>query len=293
MKIVFFGTPHYVVPILEKLFHEFEVVGIVTAPDHWVQKTKKLVPSAVKSQFQHLSEESPTKKTYPLNIFTPENFDQNTIKNIALLKPDLFIIAAYGKLLPQPLLGIPLHGTLCVHPSLLPTYRGPAPIPFTILSGENTTGTVIIKIDEKMDHGPVLQVETYPVHETDTYDSLMNHLFRLGANMLPQTINDYVSGKIIPQPQDDEKATFTKLITKDDGYFDLENPPSKEQLDRMTRAYHPWPGVWTTVRIKNQESRIKFLPFGMIQVEGKKPIPYKDFFNGYPQLRPKLEPLFK
>ncbi len=291
MKIIFFGTPSPVIPILDVLLKNFEVLGIVTAPDHWVIRKKQHVPSPIKAYYQKYLDEASRNKPHPPLIFTPENFS-SLISHFSSLKPDLFVVAAYGKILPQKILNIPTFGTICIHPSLLPKYRGASPIPQTLLDGEKVTGTTIIKMDEKMDHGPILSISPFTIHETDTYQTLMNHLFQLGATALPDVIKNYTEGKITPESQDDSQATFTKLIKKSDGLIDLENPPDKTKLNRMIRAYYPWPTVWSRTQLNGQEKIIKFLPDQMIQMEGKKPQNLKDFLNGYPELKGKIEKLY-
>lgn len=287
MKVVFFGTPHFVIPILSALLENFDVVGIVTAPDKKAGREQELTPSPIKKHYQdYLYNASPA---YPATILTPETISQEIVDKITPLKPEIFITAAYGKILPRYLLDIPSLGALNIHPSLLPLHRGPSPIQQTILNGDDVTGVCIMKMDEEMDHGPLLKSLPQEVHPTDTFTTLTKHLFEKAADILPEVIRDFTSGKITPVEQNHEKATYTKIIKKDDGYFDLNNPPTKEQLDRMTRAYHPWPTAWT----RWEEKIIKFHPFGIIQMEGKKPIPAKDFFNGYPHLREKFKLFIK
>ena len=289
MKIIFFGTPHFVTPILDVLNANYDLVGIVTAPDKKAGRKQLLTPSPVKKYYQeevYKTGKNPDETV----ILTPENFSvlnslprENLAKwgQLSTLKSDLFVVAAYGKILPKEVLEIPPFGTICIHPSLLPKYRGPSPIPQTLLDGEKITGTTIYKMDEKIDHGPVLSTKTFEIHDTDTNETLTDHLFNLGAEMLPDVINNYTAGKIVPETQDDSLATYTKLLTKQNGFIDLDNPPDPAKFRRMLRAYYPWPGVWTKVRIKNIDLRFKILPNDMIQVEGKKPVSYKDFVNGY------------
>jgi methionyl-tRNA formyltransferase len=307
MRIIFFGTPHFVIPVLQILEKNFQIVGIVTGSDQKSGRKQLQTPSPIKAySLDEMSKAAKSPNEIP--ILASEDF---SILNSQLvnLKPDLFVIAAYGKILPKDMLKIPPFGALCVHPSLLPKYRGSSPVQQTLLNGETVTGTTIIKIDEKMDHGPILSTELFEIHETDTYETLMTHLFDLGAKMLPDVIKSYIAGKIEPQQQDDSQATYTTLLTKDSGYINLDNLPEKQDLIRMIKAYYPWPGVWTKMILKNKELRIKFLPPHVchperskspasgqneafcIQIEGKKPITYKDFLNGYPEIDRKLKEL--
>jgi methionyl-tRNA formyltransferase len=283
MKIIFFGTPQVVIPLLQTLMKHFSLLAVVTAPDKKAGRKQLLTPSPVKKYI--------VDNALSLPVLTSEKIDTETLKQVHSLQPDLFVVAAYGHILPEELLELAPFGAINIHPSLLPKHRGATPVPATILSADETTGVTIIKMDAQMDHGPIIAAHPYQVHETDTTESLLTHLFTLSATMLPDVITGFTSGKLIPRVQDETKATYSKKITKDDGFIDLENPPGKEKLDRMIRAYYPWPTVWTKVRIKNQESRIKVLPGNKIQMEGKNPVAVKDFTNGYPELKKVVEKL--
>lgn len=254
MKIVFFGSQEFIIPVLKNLEEHFEVVAVVTTKD------------------------SPTSKYFKGLKLTPDKLDEEIVIQLQRLEPDLFVVSSYGKIIPQSILDLPKYGNLNVHPSLLPKYRGASPLQGVILNGEEKTGVTIMLMDEKMDHGPILKSREFILLQQDTFETLGNKLFQEGAALLIDTINQFIEGKLTPKPQDHSKATFTKLIKKEDGYFDINTPPSPEILDRMIRAYYPWPTTWTTWKDKI----VKFLPGGLIQMEGKKPIPFKDFLNGYP-----------
>lgn len=264
MKIFFFGTPDFVVSVLQKLQENFQVMGVVT--------TLSSTPSPVAEYAQ--------KQGIP--VFTQEKLDKN-------LQADLIVLAAYGKLLPQKLLDIPKFGSLNVHPSLLPKYRGPSPIQSAILNGDKTSGVTIIKMDDKMDHGPIISAKEIRLLKQDTCDTLSKKMFYEGADLLIKIIPDFINGKITPKEQDHKQATFTKIIKKENGYFNIDNPPSPEKLDKMIRAYYPWPNVWTkwyqarkTSSCKAKIKIVKFLPGGLVQMEGKKPTKLEDFLRGYP-----------
>lgn len=284
MKIVFFGTPDFVIPVLTTLIGHYDVVGVVTAPDTMQGRKKVLTPSPVK---QYAVDNDIAA------IFTLQQFN-GAMEQLQALNPDLFVVAAYGKIIPGEILAIPRFGALNIHPSLLPKYRGPSPIQSVLLQGEKETGVSLIKMDEKMDHGPLLVQETVPLSPDDTFATLHVSLFQKATEMLIPTIEGYVNGTIVPEPQNDEDATYCKRITKEDGYFAIENPPAPEILDRMIRAYYPWPTAWTRVRIKNQEVRImKLLPGDFVQLEGKKPVKVKELLNGYPEMKETLDKLFR
>lgn len=291
MKIIFFGTPHFVVPILESLLEHHDVIAIVTAPDRKVGRKQVLTPTPVKAAYQGFFSKTSSEKHYPLNIFTPEKLTNDITKELSLLQPDLIVTAAYGKIIPQEILDLPVFEAINVHPSLLPKYRGPSPIQQTLLQGDKVAGVTLIRMDEQMDHGPILATETYEVHSTDTFDTLANHLFGKAAQMILQVIKDIESGTIKPITQDETKVSFTKIIKKEDGYFDSNNPPTKEQLDRMIRAYFPWPTAWTKIKIHDTEKIMKLLPENKVQLEGKNPMSIKDFINGYPALKEQLDKL--
>lgn len=196
----------------------------------------------------------------------------------SLNNADLAVIAAYGKILTREELNTPKYGSINIHPSLLPKYRGPSPIQSAILNGDRISGITIIKMDVSIDHGPVIYQEELGLSDSDNFDTLSKKLFSRAAKILPGIIKDFVSGKTKPIPQNHSQATYCPLLTRESGYFDIKSPPSPEKLDRMIRAYSPWPGVWTRWNGKI----VKFYPEGLIQMEGKKVIPLKDFLNGYP-----------
>lgn len=268
LRVVFFGTPDFAVPVLQTLVKHFSVVGVVTAPDRVVGRKQILTPSAIKL----------ASRGYTLRSYTPEKLDVGFAQELQDLKPDLFIVASYGKIIPQFILDIPKFGVLNIHFSLLPIYRGASPMQSAILNGDKTTGISIIKMDEKIDHGPVIYAEEFRLSNLDNFQTLSTNMFLRCAKILPEIITVFISGKLIPKQQDDTKAIYCKLITKEDGYFDINNPPSPEQLDRMIRAFYPWPTAWT----KWTGKIIKFLPSGLIQMEGKKPVKLEDFLRGYP-----------
>lgn len=258
VSIVFFGSDRFVISVLETLQENFVVQTVITSPD-----------SAIQIKAQKLG----------IPTLTPDKLDEEFIaNNSALLASDLFVVSSYGKIIPQSLLDIPKFGSLNVHPSLLPKYRGASPVRAVILAGEKKTGVTIIKMDEKMDHGPIVKTSEISLSGQEDLPTLITKLFQLGAQLLAEIISQFIDGKIKLREQNHKEATFCKLTKKEDGYFGIDSPPAPEILDRMIRAYSPWPGVWT--RWNNKI--VKFLPEDKIQMEGKKPQTKKDFFNGYP-----------
>jgi methionyl-tRNA formyltransferase len=246
LRIIFFGTPGFVDPVLKTLEENFDVVLTVRDP----------------KQFRSI-----------IN-------NQSSIVN----KADLFVVASFGVILPGKVLQIPKFGALNIHPSLLPKYRGPSPIQTAILNGDKTTGVTIIKMDEEVDHGPVLYQKEVSINDNETFESLAERLFEIGAKALPQTISKHIARGIKLTKQNEKEATFTTPLSRKDGFIDpsiINNQSSIINIDRMIRAYYPWPGVWTKAIINNKLSIIKFLPKRKIQVEGKNSMTYKDFINGY------------
>ena len=201
---------------------------------------------------------------------------------------DLGVIAYYGKILKSDTLKIPKYGFINIHPSLLPRYRGPSPARSAILAGDTITGVTIHITAKKVDAGAVLARKEAPINPEDNYEKLEEKLFKMGARLLPETIDGWMSGKIIPQKQDESKATYTKLIKKNDGLIDWSR--GAEYIERMTRAYNPWPGTFTKMKngkilkIKKVEVKNGVLKILVVQPESKKEMSWKEFLNGYRKL---------
>ena len=265
-KCIFFGGSKYVIPLLEELKRKFEIELVITT-----EKESGAVPKFCEENSLHY-----------LSI---QRFNKDHKSLIINHKSKVAVLADFGLILPKDILNSFEFGILNIHPSLLPKYRGPTPGQTAILNGDKSTGVSLIKLDDKVDHGDVLIQTKEEIRTSDTAQSLYERLFEIGSNLLDQNIKQYIKGDLKITEQDHKKASFTKILRKNDGYFDLGNPPSLGKLDLMTRAYYPWPGTWTKIRIMNKELRIKFLPEKKVQVEGKKPVSYKDFINGYPQTK--------
>jgi methionyl-tRNA formyltransferase len=261
--IVFFGSGDFVIPVVEKIIDHKLVLAITT------EKTGKLVDFLKERNVPFLCSD----------LTTPDDIEQ-----IKSLKPTVGILASYGAFLPDSVIDSFPNGILNIHPSLLPKYKGSTPIQTAILNGEKKTGISIIKLDSEIDHGPILDQVEMELNGNETSEELLHDFFAKGASMIEKIIDELESGKIPKEtPQNHEDETFTDHLDRASGRIDLQNPPEPEVLDRMIRAYYPWPGVWFQTRIKNKELRIKLLPNNMIQVEGKNPVNFKDFINGYPE----------
>ena len=210
------------------------VVAVVTQPDKPKGRELKLTPSPVKVLAEKLR----------LPVLQPlKARDELFVGQIQELKPDLMVVVAYGQILPQRLLDVPPHGCLNVHTSLLPRYRGAAPIQWAIADGEPETGVTIMKMDAGLDTGPILAVRRTPILPADDSQALHDRLAQLGAALLAETIPDYVAGKIVPQPQPAAGATFAAKIKKGDGRIDWNWPAAK--IWNRLRAFTPWPGTFT------------------------------------------------
>lgn len=296
MKIVFFGTSDVGLPILESLRQEHEVVLVVTSPDAPVGRKQILTPSPIA---QYASEHN-------LKIEKPEKVKNNPeiLELLRAQNADIFIVVSYGKILPLELLDIPPLKTVNVHFSLLPKYRGAAPIQYALLSGETTTGTTIFVLDADVDHGPVLAEKEIAIEPNDTFATLAPKLSEISATLLLEILPKYQSGELQPQDQNHADATFTKLIKKEHGKVDWSKPA--QEIYNMWRAYTPWPGIYTTWNDKqmkilecevlsdeaysSDESTDKsivpcgektFLKLLTVQLEGKNPTNMQDFLRGY------------
>jgi len=236
LKIVFMGTAELSCASLEKLVRTrgFQITAVVTQPDRPRGRELKEQSSPVKALALRLG----------LPVLQPERArDEKFIADLRGLQPDLIVVAAYGQILPQSILDLPRHGCLNVHTSLLPRYRGAAPIQWAIANGNTETGVTIMKMDAGLDTGPIVSQRRTPIRPEDDSAALHNWLAQLGAELLVQTIPDYVAGKIQPQPQPAEGASHAPKIKKEDGRIDW-NRPAQNILNRL-RAFTPWPGAYT------------------------------------------------
>jgi methionyl-tRNA formyltransferase len=237
MNVLFFGTPQFSTHILKKLIHaDIKPVAVVTAPDKPAGRGHKLTSPPIKTLTD----------TYGIPILQPQKFDEHFMLQISNYKPDIFVVASYGKILPKLLLEIPPKGTINVHPSLLPMYRGPAPIQATILHGDTITGVTLMLTDEKMDHGPIIANSTYTIARNQTYAELHDTLAKSAGELLVDILPKWVAGAIIPQEQNHKNATYTKLFTKEDGHINWSK--TAEEIDRLVRALNPWPGTWSYLK---------------------------------------------
>ncbi len=246
---VFFGTPYLATIVLDAL----EAKGllpalIVTAPDKPAGRGMRIQASPVKqwAQARHI----PT--------YEPTTFDAETLTTLKKTDADVFIVVAYGKILPQAVLDIPPRGILNVHPSLLPKFRGPSPVRSAILADERIVGVSVMKIDEKMDHGPLLVQEIYePEHWPPNARELDEYLFARGGALLADILPNYVAGAVALQEQDHDAATYCKLFKKEDGLLNLDDDPYTNLL--KIHAYAGWPGTYFFAEKDGKHVRVNIL----------------------------------
>ncbi len=235
MRIVFMGTPGFAVPTLAMLAESYQVVGVFTQPDKPAGRGQRLTASPVKEWAQERGS----------LISQPRTLRDAAVQaQLAGLEPNVIVVAAFGLLLPKPVLDLPPHGCINVHAALLPKYRGAAPIPAAILNGEPETGITLMRMDEGLDTGPVIAQASVPIRPDDTTDTLTVRLAELGAQLLAETLPRWVVGQITPQPQDYSRATLAPKLNKSDGRLDWSKPAA--ELDRRVRAFSPWPGTFTS-----------------------------------------------
>lgn len=267
-KIVFFGSSAYVIPILQQLQEHFLLSLVIT--------TEKNPIDAVPQYC--------TSHSIPfLSVSSLKNHElEQELQNS---NAPLAVLADFGIIIPTSILQLFPKGIINIHPSLLPHYRGSTPGHTAIANGDTKTGISIMRLDNKLDHGPILAQQEEEILPTDTAKTLYERLFIQGAHLLIPTLTAYLSGNLMTEVQDESHATYTQTLSKESGYIDNLNPPTKEKLHNLIRAYFPWPGVWTKINLYGKEKIVKLLPQNMLQVEGKKPMTVKDFLNGYPDAK--------
>ncbi len=300
LNLVFCGTPQFAVPTLEKLAatgHRIHLV--VTQPDRPKGRGLELVASPVKQSALRLA----------LPIMQPDKIKTNEAfrAQLTTINPDAIIVVGYGRIIPQWMIDLPRFGNINLHASLLPKYRGAAPIQWAIAKGETITGVTTMRIDAGLDTGDILQQRELPIDIEDTAETLSPRLAAVGADLVVTTLEEWQQGSIHPRPQDHAHATLAPILTKEDGIADF-SKPAAEIFNRI-RGFQPWPGMHTKFRGKGLriwraipadigrsgigELRIRedhlFVGCGedtslellAVQLEGKKQTSAKDFLHGY------------
>lgn len=301
-RAVFMGTPDFVVPVLDALQDcpEVEVAAVYTPPDRRRGRGQTYEASPVKQRAEALG----------IPVEQPRTFrDADVVAQLQSYRPDIIVVAAYGRLLPPEVLTIPRFGCLNLHPSLLPKHRGPAPVAGAILAGDHLTGVSLMLLDEGMDTGPVIAQRERPIREFDDAAKLTETLFAVGATLLVEMMPGWIGGSIPAVQQDGNLATYTSKLERADGLADWQL--SAEALARRQRAYTPWPGLYT--RWEGKELKLLdvapvpgvgaepglvtvadgvtiaigtgqgLLAAHTLQLEGRRPADASDFLRGYPQ----------
>jgi methionyl-tRNA formyltransferase len=233
-RIIFMGTPQFAVPTLERLILEgHEILCVATQPDRPKGRGKKLSPSPVKVIAQE----------HNLWILQPERLDDRFLDAIVPLQPDLFVVVAFGQIIPGKVLSSATWGGINIHASLLPLYRGSAPIQWAIINNEKTTGLTTMFMDEGLDTGPILLQREVEILEAETAGELHDRLALLAPDLLIETIQGLAEGTIKGRAQDDSLATYTSKLTKEQGLIDWSWPA--ERLYGLIRGLDPWPGAFT------------------------------------------------
>jgi methionyl-tRNA formyltransferase len=232
-RVVFMGSPDFSRLTLRALANKYNVLGVVTQPDRASGRGRELKPPPVKSLAQELD----------IPVIQPERLRQpEAMEQLRLWNPDLIVVAAFGQILKKDVLYLPRFGCINVHASLLPRWRGAAPINAAILHGDEETGITIMKMDVGLDTGPILTQRSIPLTLEETAGSVFEKLSHLGADLLIETLPDYLSGKIQPVSQPEEGMTYAPMLKKEEGKLDFTHPA--DELERRVRAFNPWPGAF-------------------------------------------------
>ena len=236
MKILFMGTPDFASESLRALIKsENEIVGVVSQPDRPKGRGHKLVPTDVKVTAQEAG----------LTVYQPESLKNEAfLPTLEELNPDIIVVAAYGRILPEYILNYPRYGCINVHASLLPKYRGAAPIQRAVLNGDDETGVCIMKMEKGLDTGDIISVKSTAIGEYETSGELFDRLAKIGGDLLVRTIKDIETGNAVYTKQDDEKSTYAEKITKETACIDWEK--SSTEISKQICAMNPFPGAYTT-----------------------------------------------
>ena len=311
MRLVFMGTPAFVVPVLDALVNApgVQVAGVYAPPDRPGGRGRRADVSPIKSY----ALEKGLALFQPSSLRTAESQEE-----LAAIAPEAIVVAAYGKLLPAQVLELPPHGCLNLHPSLLPLHRGPSPVSTAILEGDTVSGTTLMLLDRGMDTGPIIAQRQYQLSGAETAETLTADLFQLGTSLLLEKLDDWAGGRLTAKPQEEADATITQKLDRADGQANWSLPAAA--LERKRRAFTPWPGLFTHWQEKvlklldvvalpaetadaagssQQPGRVLALgtsdvPLGIatargvlglktLQMEGRRAVAAAEFLRGYPQ----------
>ncbi len=294
------GTPAFAVPVLKALIDsQDEVVAVVTQPDKPAGRGKRLTPPPVKVVAERAG----------IPVWQPVKLkDEDFLRKLKALEPDAIVVAAYGKILPRVILELPRHGCINVHASLLPKFRGAAPINWAIIAGEKETGITIMQMDEGMDTGDIILQEAIPIGPEETAGELHDRLAELGAKLIVKALEGLKQGHLKPRKQPEEGVSYAPMLKKEDGFLDFTLPA--EELARLIRGLDPWPSAYAYFRGKLvkffkpsvEEQTVQAVPGEIVaagadglriatgkgllkikevQVEGKKRVSVADFVHGW------------
>jgi len=300
MKIIFFGSSEFAVPSVKRLLDsQYEVLAVVTQPDRERGRRLKVQATPVKNAL----------KGSDIPLYQPERMDdQQVVKGLKSHSADLFIIVAFGQILPSEILEIPRLYCINLHPSLLPNYRGAAPVNWAVINGESKTGLTVIRMNEKMDSGDIIIQRDVGIEGDDTADSLEGRLSELGSVLLLDTVKFIEEGRAKFKKQDEKKATFAPKLKKEDGLIDWSK--TAREIHQRVRGTIPWPGaythygdkkinIWKTSVIEGEGapgevvsaeeniivgSKKELLRLDEVQLEGKKRMGSSEFLRGFRQL---------
>ncbi len=300
MRVLFAGTPRFAVPALAAVADRFEVCGVLTAPDRPAGRGRRLSPAPVRQEADRLG----------LPVIAPARLDDAALQEVAAVHADVLAVAAYGVIFTQRFLDLFARGVVNVHPSLLPRFRGAAPIPAAILAGDRQTGVTIQRVVRRLDSGPVMATRTHPLDGTETTGRLTESLAEAGAELLVEVLTGMARGTVAEVVQVEEQATYCAKVTAADGRIDW-NAHEAVMVERMVRAYDPWPRAHCRLgnrRLNLLAARVTAeLPRGVpgqvaridsrhgilvhtargalgvteLQLEGRRAMDWKSFANGY------------
>ncbi len=298
MKVVFFGTPEIATPFLEMLIQdkEIKVAAVVTMPDKAVGRKQTITKSPVKL----LAEK------YELDVLQPEKIDDDFSKKIKKYNPDFNVVISYGGVLPNSVLETPEHGSINVHFSLLPKYRGASPVQTALLNGDKQTGISFMEMSEELDKGDIYFIKKIDIEDEDDTETLLNKLSQIGAIIMPSVLRDIYDEVLTPIPQDDAKSNYCYKIKKEHALIEPSKDTSEEIINKY-KAFKPWPGVYfmfnnkrcKLINIEKSDKKAKpgelkrinddlilgtkkgSIKINSLKPEGKKNMSDKDFINGF------------
>jgi methionyl-tRNA formyltransferase len=264
MRIVFMGSPDFALPSLRALVGAYDVVGVITQPDRAAGRGREVKPPPVKTLALELG----------LPVIQPEKLrEASAMERLRAWSPDLIVVAAFGQILRPEALDLPRFGCLNVHASLLPRWRGAAPVNAAILHGDKETGVTIMKMDAGLDTGPILSQRALRIAPDETAASLFDRLSTLGADLLLETLPGYLAGTLSPRPQPGEGVTYAPMLKKEDARLDFNRPGV--ELARQVRAYQPWPGAfmdWQGAPLKIHKAHTVIIFTYVIQPPGTRTV---------------------